>query len=106
MRPTDTALPSRSTLGTLGLIAFLVTGCGSFGTYCADKAACEGGNEADEEACAISFETLQDRAVARACEGDFDEYFDCLEGNATCEEETFDESGCEEEASALSECLQ
>lgn len=106
MRPSALPSPILRSLGLLGVLALATTGCGSFGDYCADQATCEGGNEADEEACAVRLETLEARAVARACESDFDSFFECLESDVSCDGETFDEDVCETERGDLAECLQ
>lgn len=87
-------------------VALAAAGCASFGSYCEDAAACEGGNEADQEACTLRLERDEDRATARACEEDFDAYFECLEDSSECVDGVYDGSACAEEGETIGECFQ
>lgn len=85
-----------------------LAGCGGIGSFCTDKAECEGGNEADQEACELNLAQLEDRASVRECPDDFEAYLECLEDNATCEDERYTTEGaCDEQRNELlGECLQ
>lgn len=83
--------------------------CRSFNTYCTDKEDCEGGNDADIEACEVGLHYQEDIASRHGCGEYFGLLQDCIEDNAKCDSD-FDVYGidgddCEEESIDYSNCM-
>jgi len=76
-------------------------------TMCDKIEDCRGGNDKDVEACVIELEHLEDSYDEIGCSSEFDEYFECVEGNATCKDKSWSvHSGnaCETENNAFQRC--
>lgn len=92
----------RRALAALASLCLATAGCGGIGSYCNDRSECEGGSEADLEACDLVFTARSDRAELAGCLEKFDEYLDCLSDKSTCED---DQYRAPEECSELDEEL-
>lgn len=94
-------------LVALGAMLF-GAGCGrGIGGYCEDAATCEFGNDADVEACIISFEATEELADVRNCNDEFSNWFDCLDENSRCDDERYRPGGdrCNDERDRLRRCI-
>lgn len=86
----------------------LGAGCGrGIGGYCEDAATCEFGNDADVDACIISFEATEELADVRNCNDEFSNWFDCLDENSRCDDERYRPGGdrCDDERDRLRRCI-
>jgi hypothetical protein len=83
-------------------------GCGrGVSGYCEDAATCEFGNDADVDACIISFEVTEDLADVRNCNDEFAEWFDCIDEESRCDDERYRPGGdrCDTERDRLRRCI-
>lgn len=78
-------------LGALALVlASGVVGCGStYATYCEEAMDCMGGNDADIEACEISYEAQEDVAGVYDCDAEWEEFFTCIEEDSDCDNDVY-----------------
>lgn len=78
-------------LSALALVlASGVVGCGSsYSAYCTEKMDCEGGNDADLEACEISNEASEDVASVYGCDVEWEEFFLCVEEDSDCDNDVY-----------------
>jgi hypothetical protein len=85
----------------------LAAGCRSFGDFCTEKMDCEGGNDADIEACEVGQFATADTADLYGCGGLFDEYWACAETEFECENDSYfiDGNACEDEARDYNGCI-
>jgi hypothetical protein len=84
------------------------TGCGrGISGYCEDAATCEFGNDADVDACIISFEATEDLADLRNCNDEFSTWFDCIDEESRCDDERYRPGGdrCDNERDRLRRCI-
>lgn len=95
------------TLGSAALFgALAITGCSPYGALCADKMDCEGGNDADVDACVIQSEAAEDVAYNYDCGDDWDEYVACLEDRSRCSNNVFGPGDdCANEFKRANECV-
>jgi hypothetical protein len=93
----------------VSMLAFATAGCESFSDYCEAKMDCEGGNDADIEACELSLEHNSDQASLYGCEDYFDSLAECLDERAQCDsdpaEPIYTTDDCEPEQLDLSSCI-
>jgi hypothetical protein len=90
-----------------------MTGCGGYGALCVDKMDCEGGNDADVEACEIQFEYLEDYSSLHGCDPEWEDYYFCFEEQARCRDNpapstdrTFTAEGyCDNEGLDWADCV-
>jgi hypothetical protein len=88
------------------LVLAASTGCSGFSSFCADAMDCEGGNDADTEACEIELDAAEEKAAIENCTEEFDAYFTCVEENSDCEDDNWtSDDKCEDEAEDLGDCL-
>ena len=93
-------------MGLAALVVACVTaGCAPYGALCVDQIDCEGGNDADIEACEISYEAGEDIAAVWGCEARWDDYVLCLEDRLECSggDWTHNKS-CDDERKAYDDC--
>ena len=66
--------------------ALAAQGCGGpdIDAICQEREQCLAGNEADIEACVVSFEGVSDLASDIGCGDEFDAYWICQETQASC----------------------
>lgn len=85
-----------------------LSGCGGgTGGFCDAAAECEGGNDADVDACNDRFDTATELADLKNCTSEWDEYFDCRDENARCNDDNYDSDGdtCESERERYNKCV-
>ncbi|TKC95872.1 hypothetical protein [Polyangium fumosum] len=69
----------------VALVAAFATGCGpDIAAMCEAREACFGGNEADLDACIVSYEAFRDVAYDIGCVEEFDMSFACREPLLAC----------------------
>jgi hypothetical protein len=88
-------------------LAGSMAGCGpSVGGYCFQAKNCEGGNDFDEEACNVRFDELAAIADNQNCGSEFDNWFDCSEEQARCNDDKYAvyDDDCKDEVSRFEEC--
>ena len=73
-------------------------------SFCDSKIQCEGGNDADVEACVIGVESSEDVAAAYDCGSAFDKAADCVETAGRCDAGKY-KSSCDAEDDALEACI-
>jgi hypothetical protein len=91
----------------LGLAALgLLTSCGGYGSICQAEMDCRGGNPNDVSACEEGYEAEEGVASAAHCDGQWSDYYACLQDHSTCRSgPKFDSGGfCDGPAAALSNC--
>jgi hypothetical protein len=89
----------------LGALCALAA-CDPYGTYCQEYMDCVGGNEKDVEACIVEAEASADDASLWDCDEYFDEYFECLEAEADCDNDVYGPGdNCDQESERLSACM-
>ncbi len=97
---------------TLGLairlmIACTVLGaCSPYGNICDAAMNCEGGNEADYDACVIGYDYQEEKSDLYGC-GDFlDRYLECFELQASCNNDNWSDQGdCGDERKDFNDCI-
>lgn len=92
----------------LALMLVTATGCGrSFDVYCEEQVDCLDGNTEDTDACIRREEAEEERASLFGCSEEYDEYQDCVEKEATCENDNFfvPANECEDEGRAYGNCV-
>ena len=96
--------PSTTINVFLVLVGVAASGCGAqFDGYCTKKMQCEGGNDADIDACAATLAAGRSYAEAYDCAVPYGKYTDCLDNRATCESRAYG-AKCDDEAKALASC--
>ena len=86
----------------------MAPGCGSgTGDICAQAKQCEGGNDADEQACNIVSDEQADIADLHGCGSEFNAYVDCLVDNSRCNNHRYkpDEGDCDRVESQWQKCV-
>jgi hypothetical protein len=73
-------------------------------TYCESKAACEGGNDADIDACVIGVDASEEVAAAYDCAEAFDKAAECVETAGFCDNGKY-KDGCDDVDDALDACI-
>ena len=91
------------------LVAIAVCGsmaaCGGYGSLCADHMDCAGGNDADVDACVVTYEYYEDRSSLNACEPEWDELLACFEEEARCDNNVLTaQSFCDREEERWVDC--
>ncbi len=85
-----TRAPPRRLAGLACLAVVLVAGplsaCDPFQEFCASSIECEGGNEADIEACTIVAEAAVERAAIYECVEELEALNECREAQSMCED--------------------
>jgi hypothetical protein len=67
---------------------------------------CRGGNDADIEACEISYKAAEDVASLYGCEDRWDNYVLCMEEELRCSDRKWTEDNdCDNERNAYSDCI-
>lgn len=99
------------TLAACGFVALASVACKStYSDYCKARQECEGGNDADIDACIETSRASEDVASAYDCEDSFDKYAECYKAKGSCKSvgntKFYDLSACGEEAKAYSSCTQ
>ncbi len=104
---THPASRQRAGRALLLVASLLAAGCGpSIGGYCALAADCEGGNDADEEACNIRFEELEELGNLKNCSQEFEDWFTCVEEDSRCNDDRYvtDDDACGPEKDQFKRC--
>jgi hypothetical protein len=98
-------LDATALLSTLLLSASLVlTGCGSRASaQCNAAIECEGGNDADIDACIAVTEGAENAAAAYDCSDAFDKLMECVEKTGVCQKGDY-ETECGDQAQSLNKC--
>jgi hypothetical protein len=83
-----------------------MTGCGGYGALCADAMDCEGGNDADVDACVVTLDYYEERASLDGCEPEWDELYACVNDEASCRDNNFSADGyCDRERDRWVDCV-
>ena len=83
-----------------------ITACTSYGGICADAMDCEGGNDADVDACIVSFDYMEDRSSLEGCDPEWDDLVACFEDEARCSNNNFSAQGyCDREGQRWGDCV-
>ena len=91
----------------VGLLALSLANCSSrYRDDCQAEADCEGGNDADVDACVDGKKAQEDIADAYDCGDAFNDAADCLEGKGVCENAHFSvkDPSCDAKRTALAAC--
>lgn len=90
----------------LGAVSFAAGSCQSYSDYCTEKMDCEGGNDADIQACEVDMAAKADEASLYGCSEWWGVYFECLAQNADCDHDNYGLAGddCEEESADYHSC--
>jgi hypothetical protein len=93
----------------LALVALAVcgnmTGCGGYSALCVDAMDCEGGNDADVDACVVTLDYYEDRSSLEGCEPEWDELYACVNEEARCRDRNFSADGyCDRENERWVDC--
>jgi hypothetical protein len=81
-------------------------GCGGYGSLCADAMDCEGGNDADVDACEATFNYYEDRSSLEGCDPEWDDLLTCTEDEARCTNNVFSPQGyCDRERDRWVNCV-
>ena len=93
-------------VGVLGGALFLLLPhcSGTFSDLCEREKTCEGGNDADVDACVERIRGGEDIASAYDCGDPFDKLIDCLDSKASCVNGKINDDGCKAEEDALESC--
>ncbi len=88
-------------------MAAVLPACDRFGTYCEEMMDCEGGNDADVEACVAQAEETEEHASLWDCDEWFDAYFECVEVESDCDNDRYNVDGdnCDDESQDYSSCM-
>ena len=79
--------------------------CGGWARdHCEQRAACQGGNEADIDACVVGIDAAEEVADAYDCGEAYSKYVDCVAASAFCDSGKF-KNGCGELDDALDACI-
>ncbi len=104
-----TAFLSHASL--LAALAVTLHACNPYGDYCQEAMDCEGGNEADIDACVVDIEEAEEHASLWDCDEWFDAAFECAEVESECENDRYgvptDSDGhsrCEDEQEDYQAC--
>ena len=92
-------------IATLVGIAVSLIACHS--TYydvCTQKQQCEGGNDADVQACIDLYQGDESVASAYDCKDAFSKYADCFKVKGSCKNGRYDLSSCSSESQAYASC--
>lgn len=85
-------------------LGLTLTACGtSYGDLCASTVQCEGGNDADVNACVALRNGAENKAAAYDCSDAYFKHLDCVEKTSTCSKTRFDDN-CNSESDALHAC--
>jgi hypothetical protein len=88
-----------------GLLLFTLPHCsGTFSDICEKEKDCEGGNDADIDACVEGARGAEEVASAYDCSDAFDKVVDCTVDRGVCKDGHFDSSACDAEQKALQSC--
>jgi hypothetical protein len=90
-------------------VASACAGCGGgAGSYCNEARQCEGGNDADEQACNIREDEGAQLADLRNCSQEYDDFASCVYDNARCNNKAYtpDDQTCADEADRYAKCIQ
>lgn len=88
-----------------GVLALSLANCSSrFRDNCQAEADCEGGNDADVDACVDAAKGEEDVADAYDCGDAFGKWADCRENKGTCVNGKYSPVDCSAQRSALSSC--
>jgi hypothetical protein len=96
---------------TLGLAALILaispSACAPYGALCEDEMICRDGNDADYDACVISYEANEDLSGLYGCEAKWDNYLICIETNARCDgnDNWTDDGDCGDEWVDYRDCV-
>lgn len=91
---------------SLGALLAAVSCSGTTGDYCDKKQNCEGGNDADYDACVAGANASSDIADDYDCGDQYGKYFDCAADKSTCNNGRLDGSPCASESTSLLTCLE
>lgn len=85
-------------------IALMALGCGGGSVALCEKyQECNGGNDADFDACLASADGLSAIAAAYDCGEQYNKLLECLETRGTCEDKRF-VADCDDEGDSLEAC--
>lgn len=99
------------TLGCAVLVGALfaplfVAGCSPYPSLCEAEMDCEGGNDADIDACVVVYEAQEDVADTYDCGDFYDDYIACFDERARCSGDSFDANNdCNSERDRWSDCV-
>ena len=86
------------------VLGLTLTACGtSYSEFCASAIQCEGGNDADVNACVAVANGAEDEAAAYDCSDAYFKHLECVEKTSTCSKTHFD-ANCKSERDALHSC--
>jgi hypothetical protein len=88
------------------LLLALVGCSGRYSDLCTMADDCEGGNDADYDACVSDLETEEDIASNWGCDQEWDELIDCALDNNDCNNDHFViEDNCDNEMERYGNCV-
>lgn len=96
--------------GTFGCVVFIgalfATGCSPYPSLCEAQMDCEGGNDADIDACVVLLEAQEDIADTYDCGDFFDDYVACSDERSSCSNDNFGPGNdCNSERDRWSDCV-
>ena len=102
LRSAILGLVMRTLRSMIGALSVCLVGCGgaSWQDICDQVAECEG--ESSRTKCETNLGHFADVAEAEDCEGDFDDYIECIDEEGACNE---GEDRCDERGRAFAECF-
>ncbi|MFO0735893.1 MAG: hypothetical protein U0270_08435 [Labilithrix sp.] len=92
----------------VGVMALMLANCSSkYRDDCQAQVDCEGGNDADVDACVDQQKGVEDVADAYECGDQWGEYTDCVEGKGVCENGNYSvkDTSCAAKAAAALACI-
>jgi len=83
-----------------------LAGCNPYASICSEAMDCEGGNDADYEACVIKYQKNTDVAALYECDRAWDNYITCYSEQARCSSDFWTDNGnCSNAWNDYSTCL-
>ncbi len=95
-------------LAAIASLGATFAACGaSAGSYCSQARVCEGGVQADENACNDVEDEGQKLADLKNCQNEWDNYASCRYENARCDNHVYapDQKICQTQADQWTQCL-
>lgn len=91
---------------SLGALLAAVSCSGATGDYCDKEHDCEGGNDADRDACVARAQASSDVADDYDCGDQYGEYLDCIADKSTCNNGHLESSACASQSLSLNNCVE
>ncbi len=101
-------LAAGTLLASVGFVVAL-SGCGtSASDLCDLSVECEGGNDADYDACNARYDAVAEIADLKNCGEEYDSWIECFADNARCNDDRYrvDDDQCERAEEQLEDCAE